>query len=115
MIDKENAARTNMTKYATKKRSRHGGTIMKAMKPDEKGVIFSQFTKYLDLIGQAVKEAGHSFVRIDGSVPATKRSEYIHNFNADDGPTFILCSLLASGTGINLTRGNYAFMMDCWW
>lgn len=90
---------------------------MRRMKPDEKGVIFSQFTKYLDLIEDALKYAGHSFVRIDGSVPAQKRISYISKFNSDepDAPRFILCSLLASGTGINLTRGNYAFMMDCWW
>ena len=30
-------------------------------------------------------------------------------------PRFILCSLMACGTGINLTRGNVAFMMDLWW
>ena len=90
---------------------------MNNMKPDEKGVIFSQFTKYLDLIGDALKKAGHTFVRIDGSVPAQKRITYIENFNSDKvgAPRFILCSLLASGTGINLTRGNHAFMMDCWW
>eukprot|EP00594_Rhizosolenia_setigera_P011544 CAMPEP_0178958718 /NCGR_PEP_ID=MMETSP0789-20121207/11812_1 /TAXON_ID=3005 /ORGANISM="Rhizosolenia setigera, Strain CCMP 1694" /LENGTH=953 /DNA_ID=CAMNT_0020641483 /DNA_START=160 /DNA_END=3021 /DNA_ORIENTATION=+ len=91
---------------------------IKKMKPDEKGVIFSQFTSYLDLIGESMKEAGHSFVRIDGSVSAQNRITRIQDFNSDyyeDSPRFILCSLLASGTGINLTRGNYAFMMDCWW
>ena len=31
------------------------------------------------------------------------------------GPRFILCSLHTASTGINLTRGNYVFMMDCWW
>jgi len=90
---------------------------IKDMKPDEKGVIFSQFTKHLDLIQKEMKDAGHTFVRIDGSVPAQKRSNCVHNFNSEaaDSPRFILCSLLASGTGINLTRGNHAFMMDCWW
>lgn len=90
---------------------------IKGMKRDEKGVIFSQFTSYLDLIGDALKISGHKFVRIDGSVSAEKRISYIHKFNSDQegSPRFILCSLLASGTGINLTRGNWAFMMDTWW
>ncbi len=90
---------------------------IKGMKSDEKGVIFSQFTSYLDLIGDTLTEAGHTFVRIDGSVSAEKRIAYIHRFNSEQegSPRFILCSLLASGTGINLTRGNWAFMMDCWW
>lgn len=90
---------------------------IKSMKLDEKGVIFSQFTKYLDLIGKALEVAGHSFVRIDGSVPVHQRAAQIHAFNSEDNnsPRFIICSLLAAGTGINLTRGNHAFMMDCWW
>jgi SNF2 family DNA or RNA helicase len=90
-------------------------SIESTMKPVEKGVIFSQFTTYLDVIGDKMREAGHTFVRIDCSVPAQKRIECIQKFNAQDGPRFILCSLLASGTGINLTRGNHAFLMDCWW
>jgi len=87
------------------------------MKSDEKGIIVSQFTKHLDLIQQQLGNAGHSFVRINGSVPAHKRITCIQQFNleATDSPRFILCSLIAAGTGINLTRGNYAFMMDCWW
>ena len=90
---------------------------IKNMKPDEKGVIFSQFTKHLDLIQKEMEDAGHTYVRIDGSVPALKRIDCVHKFNSEatDSPRFILCSLLASGTGINLTRGNHAFMMDCWW
>lgn len=64
-----------------------------------------------------MKEAGHSFARIDGSVAAPTRIEAISSFNSDapDAPRFILCSLLASGTGINLTRANWCFMMDVWW
>ncbi len=90
---------------------------IKKMQPDEKGVIFSQFTKFLDIIEDGLKGAGHTFVRIDGSVSANRRRERIHAFNSDDegSPRFILCSLHAAGTGINLTRGNYCFMLDCWW
>lgn len=80
-------------------------------------MIFSQFTSHLDIIGKTMKGAGHSFVRIDGSVCAANRISAISRFNSDDAdsPRFILCSLLASGTGINLTRANWCFMMDVWW
>eukprot|EP00592_Proboscia_alata_P008112 CAMPEP_0194360760 /NCGR_PEP_ID=MMETSP0174-20130528/8167_1 /TAXON_ID=216777 /ORGANISM="Proboscia alata, Strain PI-D3" /LENGTH=951 /DNA_ID=CAMNT_0039132471 /DNA_START=193 /DNA_END=3048 /DNA_ORIENTATION=- len=95
-------------------------TLLEAMKDmpiDEKGVIFSQFTSFLNLIGAAIKQAGHLFTRIDGSMATSCRTEAIRAFcsNDDDSPRFILCSLHAAGTGINLTRGNHAFMMDCWW
>ena len=47
----------------------------------------------------------------------TKRTEAYQAFSSDDkdGPRFILCSLHAAGTGVNLTRGSKAFMIDCWW
>ena len=47
----------------------------------------------------------------------TKQTEAYQAFSYDDkdGPRFILCSLHAAGTGVNLTRGSKAFMIDCWW
>ena len=90
---------------------------IKNLQPDEKGVIFSQFTSFLDLIGQSLRDCRHTFVRIDGSMTAAKRIISINSFNSEENnsPRFILCSLHAAGTGINLTRGNFVFMMDCWW
>ncbi|KAL3910186.1 MAG: hypothetical protein SGILL_007793, partial [Bacillariaceae sp.] len=89
---------------------------VKAMKPDEKGVIFSQFTSFLDLIQDAMKEAGHSMTRLDGSMTAKRRMRAVSDFSSQDpdSPRFILCSLHAAGVGTNLTRGNHAFMMDTW-
>ena len=86
------------------------------MKDDEKGVIFSQFTKLLDLLEPFLQSMGHSYVRIDGSKTAPQRINAIREFNIEvGGPRFILCSLHAAGTGITLTRGNHCFMMDTWW
>jgi len=87
------------------------------MKIGEKGVIFSQFTSFLDIIGKALADVGLSFTRIDGSMRAPDRIEAMKQFNSDafGSPQFILCSLLAAGTGINLTRGNHTFLMDLWW
>ena len=90
---------------------------IKGMKSDEKGVIFSQFTSFMDLIGVALNGNGHSFVRINGSMATSKQNESVSSFNTKQGasPRFILCSPHVTGTEINLTRGNFAFMMDCWW
>jgi SNF2 family DNA or RNA helicase len=73
---------------------------IKAMQPDEKGVIFSQFTSFLDLIGKGLEEDGHSFTRIDGSMNSSKRIEAVSSFNSEEEetPRFILCSLHAAGT-----------------
>jgi len=85
------------------------------MKEDEKGVIFSQFTKFLDVLENFLECRGHSFVRIDGAKSASQRIKAMQEFNQQDGPRFILCSLHAAGTGITLNRANHCFMMDTWW
>lgn len=79
------------------------------MDVDEKAVIFSQFTTFLDRLEPELKAHGHSFTRIDGSMNAASRIEAMREFNKEDvmaSPRFILCSIRAAGTGINLTRGN---------
>lgn len=74
------------------------------MASDEKGVIFSQFTEYLDIIETALHKHSHSFTRIDGSVSPDDRYEAMKALDAEDGPRFILISLRAGGEGITLTR-----------
>jgi SNF2 family DNA or RNA helicase len=88
---------------------------LREMKDGEKGVIFSQFTKFLDEIQKFLDEHHYTYTRIDGSRTATQRIAAMKEFGRDDGgPMFMLCSLHAAGTGLNLTRGNHIFMMDTW-
>ena len=56
-------------------------------------------------------------MRIHGSMSVKNRMHSVESFNSEsnDSPRIIICSLHAAGTGINLTRGNHVFMMDCWW
>jgi hypothetical protein len=43
--------------------------------------------------------------------------EAVQAFSSEDGGSLrcILCSLHAAGTGVNLTRADRCFMLDCWW
>ncbi|CAB9512414.1 regulator of chromatin subfamily A member 3-like 1 [Seminavis robusta] len=90
---------------------------IEAMAADEKAVIFSQWTSFLDLIEVALNSTGHEheFVRIDGSMTTAQRTNSMDRLTNDEGCRFILCSLKAAGVGINLTRANVVFMMDPWW
>lgn len=90
------------------------------MKSDEKMIIFSQWTSHLNLISTALSEAGHQTCRIDGSMNAEERLDSISKFESPgctskEEPRFVLCSLMACGTGINLTRGNHVCLLDVWW
>lgn len=67
-----------------------------SMEADEKGVIFSSFTTFLDQIQDVLHAKGHSFTRIDGQVKTENRIKAIKAFNEEDvlsSPRFILCSL----------------------
>jgi len=88
-------------------------TAIKQMLPGERGVVFSQFTQFLNIVEDVLRANNFSFLRIDGKRNAVQRKQDIAEFSKDDGgPDFMLCSLQAAGVGINLTRANHIFMMD---
>lgn len=81
----------------------------------EKTVIFSSFTRYLDILSSALADAGFKYCRIDGNVPQKGRASEIERFMEDDSVPVMLCSLKACGVGITLTRANNIFLTDLWW
>ncbi len=86
--------------------------IRSIRKAGEQVVIFSHYLDMLDLLEQAVKNEGASYIRIDGST--RKRQNLIDRFNAGEA-SVALCSLMAAGHGINLTAANHVIHADRWW
>lgn len=78
-------------------------------------LVFSQFTGYLDIIEQGLKEQGIVCLRLDGSTPVPKRKKLVQDFQNSEEPTVFLISLKAGGRGLNLTRATYVYHMDPWW
>ena len=78
-------------------------------------LVFSQFTGYLDIIEQGLKQQGISCMRLDGSTPVPKRKKLVQDFQNSEEPTVFLISLKAGGRGLNLTRATYVYHMDPWW
>ncbi|KAK1427011.1 hypothetical protein QVD17_15693 [Tagetes erecta] len=85
--------------------------------PSIKSVVFSQFRKLLLLLEEPLKEAGFKTLRLDGTMNAKKRTNVIEEFGVSGagGPTVLLASLKASGTGINLTAASRVYLMEPWW
>lgn len=81
---------------------------------NHKVLVFSQFTSYLDLIQDKIRERGWKFARIDGSQAVKKRAEQVELFQNGDAQIFLI-SLKAGGVGLNLTAASYIFLMDPWW
>ncbi|KAJ5227097.1 DNA repair protein rad5 [Penicillium citrinum] len=112
--------------------------------PNTKSIVVSQFTSFLDLIGDQLSRVGVSHLRLDGSMPQKARAAVLAEFTktetyADEiidteddtpsrngpssfkapstsaPPTVLLLSLKAGGVGLNLTAASNVFMMDPWW
>ena len=78
-------------------------------------LVFSQFTKSLDLLEKHLTEAKIQRLRLDGSTPQEKRKLLVEAFQNGKGPGIFLISLKAGGAGLNLTRASYVFHIDPWW
>ena len=78
-----------------------------------KALVFSQWTSLLDLVEPHLKEAGLSFVRLDGST--RDRGAVVASFQDDSSCPLFLISLKAGGLGLNLTAAEYVFLLDPWW
>ncbi|OIJ15251.1 helicase SNF [Anaerobacillus arseniciselenatis] len=77
-------------------------------------LIFSQFTKMLELIGRQLTGDGEPFFYLDGQTPSEERLEICDRFNRGERD-FFLISLKAGGTGLNLTGADTVILYDLWW
>lgn len=77
-------------------------------------LVFSQFTQYLGMVETAMRGAGLRVCSLTGDTPLPKRRIMVEEFQAGGYDVFCI-SLLAGGTGLNLTRASYVIHLDPWW
>ncbi|RUL52250.1 DEAD/DEAH box helicase [Lysinibacillus antri] len=77
-------------------------------------LIFSQFTKMLEMIGKELVWRNQSYFYLDGKTPADERVELCNRFNYGEREVFLI-SLKAGGTGLNLTGADTVILYDLWW
>ncbi|XP_050219335.1 DNA repair protein RAD5B isoform X2 [Mercurialis annua] len=82
---------------------------------DEKSIIFSQWTSFLDLLEIPLKRRGIGFLRFDGRLVQKQREKVLKEFNETNEKMVLLMSLKAGGVGLNLTAASNVFIMDPWW
>ena len=85
--------------------------------PDDKVVVFSQFTRMLDVLQVALQAVGVGLERFDGSQRSERQQAALDRF--DSAPpsdcACLLISLHAGGVGLNLTRASHCLMVDAWY
>ncbi|GAB2283065.1 ATP-dependent DNA helicase ddm1 [Dionaea muscipula] len=81
-----------------------------------KVLIFSQWTKVLDIIDYYFSEKGFEVCRIDGNVKLDERKRQIMEFNdPESNYRIFILSTRAGGLGINLTAADTCILYDSDW
>lgn len=82
----------------------------------ERVIVFTQFkeiTEYLaDFLTGVFGVKGHV---LHGGTPVARRSKIVEEFQGEKYVPFIVVSVKAGGTGLNLTRANHVIHFDRWW
>jgi len=78
-----------------------------------KVLIFSQFVKHLRIVSEYLESQNIQFAYLDGTTK--DRQAEVEKFQTNDSVSVFLISLKAGGTGLNLTKADYVFLLDPWW
>jgi SWI/SNF-related matrix-associated actin-dependent regulator 1 of chromatin subfamily A len=74
-------------------------------------LLFSQWTKLLDIFEEMMRQISIPFMRLDGSTAVDERQSLVDGFNNGLAPIFLL-STRAGGLGINLTSADVVILHD---
>ncbi len=89
------------------------GTISEA---GEKLLVFTQFREMCEPLAKLLEGCfGRAGLVLHGQTPIGKRGDLVDAFQAAGGPPFMVLSLRAGGTGLNLTAAQHVVHFDRWW
>jgi SNF2 family DNA or RNA helicase len=78
-------------------------------------LIFSQYTRMLDIIQELFAKWNIGFLRLDGQTAIPQRMVLVSEFNSNDKYTAFLISTKAGGAGLNLTGADTVIFVDHDW
>ena len=82
----------------------------------ERVLIFSQFREIIDPLMQHLSGVfRRPGLCLHGGTAVAARRTIVDSFQDDDGPPFLVLSLKAGGTGLNLTAASQVIHFDRWW
>ncbi len=82
----------------------------------ERVLVFTQFKEMTEPIARFLETIfQHKGCIIHGSINVKKRKYIIEKFQQKDYVPFMVLSLKAGGTGLNLTKANHVIHFDRWW
>ncbi len=106
---------TDWARYKSGKWDEFTRMLRQCLQSNLKVVVFSQFTTMLDIIESWLQAEKIDHVSLRGKVGARERSKRITRFNKVKKCRVCCASLLAGGTGIDLTGAQVVIHFDRWW
>ena len=82
----------------------------------ERVLVFTQFREIIDPLAAYLATVFHrAGLVLHGATKVRERRDLVAQFQRDDGPPFLILSLKAGGTGLNLTAAAHVIHFDRWW
>ena len=82
----------------------------------DKVLVFTQFREMTAPLSRFLAEIfGRTGLVLHGGTPVKKRQRLVQSFQEDDRVPFMVLSLKAGGTGLNLTAASHVIHFDRWW
>ncbi|KAJ4849667.1 hypothetical protein Tsubulata_019863 [Turnera subulata] len=81
----------------------------------EKAIVFSQWTRMLDLLEARLKSCSIPYRRLDGTMSVVARDKAVKDFNTLPEVSVMIMSLKAASLGLNMVAACRVLLLDLWW
>ncbi|KAL1099604.1 hypothetical protein V6Z11_D05G174000 [Gossypium hirsutum] len=81
----------------------------------EKAIVFSQWTRMLDLFEACLKSSSIQYRRLDGTMSVASRDKAVKDFNTLPEVSVMIMSLKAASLGLNMVAACHVLLLDLWW
>ena len=82
----------------------------------QRALVFTQFREMTEPLAAFLAGVfGRPGLVLHGGTAVGRRKALVDQFQADGGPPFLVLSLKAGGTGLNLTAASHVVHFDRWW
>src|SRR5690606_17415653 len=82
----------------------------------EKALVFTQFREMCEPLSRHLEGIfGRPGLVLHGGTPVKQRGQRVARFQSEEAVPFMVLSLKAGGTGLNLTAASHVIHFDRWW
>ncbi|KAJ5998980.1 hypothetical protein N7451_006790 [Penicillium sp. IBT 35674x] len=89
--------------------------VIRSHIPREKGIVFSAWTKSLELVAVMLRKENIAFVQVDGSMSIAQRQRAFESFKLSDTIDILLITIGVGAVGLNLSIATQVHILEPSW